>query len=148
MKNLSQIQVIQTALTKEKEKHLHELAIVVKNIDKKMTMINRMVVYQNEYVNSDNLKISKSIPSLIKNLYAFSGKMDDLIKKAEIEIVEMQKTKEAILTTIEQVDNKIKVMNIFEESAKKEAFLKAEKREQAMADDLVSIKHVGGESYE
>jgi len=148
MKNLNQIQVIQNALSKEKEKYFHELTNVLKNIEKKMMTISRMIVYQNEYANTDNLKLSKSIPSLTKNLYAFSGKIADLIQKAEIEIVNMKKTKETILQSIEQLENKKKLMNIFEEKAKKEIFLQAEKQEQAIADDLVSMKHAGGDSYE
>ncbi len=148
MKNLHQIQLIQTALTKEKEKYLHELEIVSKNIEKKMMTISRMVVYQNEYINIDNLKLSKSIPSLTKNLYAFSGKIADLIQQAEIEVVHMQKTKKTILRSIEQVDNKVKLMNVFEEKAKRELFLKMEIQEQTLADDLASIKYARGEEYE
>jgi len=148
MKDLNQIQLIQTALTKEKEKHLHELAIVVKNIEKKMLTISRMVVYQNEYVNADNLQLSKSIPSLTKNLYAFSEKITDLIQQAECEVLNMQKTKETILQSIEKVDNKIKLMNVFEEKAKREVFLKTERQEQTIADDLASLKYAKGEKYE
>jgi len=148
MKNIKQIRLIQNALTKEKEKHLIELSKLAQSIDKKISTISRMIVYQNEYTNTEHLRLSRSIPALTKNLYAFSEKMTDLIKQAEAEVLIMQKSKESILQSIEKIDNKMKLMDLFEDKAKMKALLSAEKQEQVMMDDLASIKHTRGEEYE
>ena len=148
MKNIKQIELIQKALAKEKDKHISDLAKLVKYIDNKIENIRRMTMYQNEYDHSENLQLTKSVPVLNKNLCVFSGKISEMIVQTEIELAGLERSKLSLLQLIEKVENKIRIMDIFEDRARLEAFMQADRQEQNMIDDLTSIKHTQGNEYE
>lgn len=148
MKDIKQIHTIHAALSKEKEKFMAELAKINQMIDNKLLNIQRMTIYQKEYGNTEYLKLSKVIPSLSKNLEAFSGKISDMIQQGEKDVDMLKNSRKTILQTIEKIDNKIRLMDLFADKARIETMLLSERREQVTMDDLASLKHVRGEEYE
>lgn len=144
MRDIRQIQLISKALIKEKEKNLHELAKINLSIEKKIATITKMEIYQKEYANSENLTLSRCVPALNKNLYLFSKTIADVIYQAEIEVINMKKIRASLLSSIEEIDNKINLMNVFDDRIKREAQTKADKLEQTGLDDLSSIRHIRG----
>ena len=97
MRDISQIQVITGALSKEKDKYLHELGRINASIEKKIATINKMQAYQNEYDNSENLQLSRTVPALNQNIYMFSKVVFDVICQAETEVVSLKKIKSKYL---------------------------------------------------
>ncbi len=144
MRDIRQIQLISSALKKDKDKYLHELSKINATIDKKRAIITKMQTYQNEYSNSENLQLSRSVPALNKNLHLFSKTIFDVIYQAEAEIVTIKKIRDALLKSIDAIDNKIKLMNVFNDRIKLELQEKEEKLEQAVLDDLSSTRHMRG----
>jgi flagellar biosynthesis chaperone FliJ len=144
MKDIKQVKLITKALEKEKEKYVFEFGIAITAIERKKVLINQMIVYLKEYAVDGKLDLSRSIPALHKNLVLFSQQIEDVISKTEVEMDKLSKSKEIIAKKIEKVDQKITLMNNFEEQIKKANFEKSEKLEQSTLDDLSSIKHLRG----
>ncbi|MEO8400366.1 MAG: hypothetical protein ABI597_01045 [Gammaproteobacteria bacterium] len=145
MNNSRQIALISTMLGKERECYLFELSKVISFMEKKIATIKKMISYQNDYYTSEHLQLSRSVPALNKNLNAFSRKMTDVIQQAEQELVQLQKNKDKILSSIEDVDNKIRLMNLFADRVKLQAMLQTERREQSEQDELTSRERLRGE---
>lgn len=145
MKNLGQIKVVNKVLENDRKNFLLELGQVNQMIQKKMANIQKIRSYRSEYTNKDHLQLTKSIPALNQNLEHFTQKISDLINKEELEIVKLQRSRQSLLKTIEQLDNKISMMKTFEDRAKSEIRMKKERIEQANLDDLASNKKTRGE---
>ncbi len=144
MRDISQIQVITGALSKEKDKYLHELGRINASIEKKIATINKMQAYQNEYDNSENLQLSRTVPALNQNIYMFSKVVFDVICQAETEVVSLKKIKDSLLETIKKIDNKIDLMNHFNDRLKFENKARSDKLEQSLLDDLVATERSRG----
>lgn len=142
MKNIHQVQLIKEALTKEKKKHSLELTKINNSIEKKSYSILRMVAYQKDYANSNNLQLTHSTPALSKNLSAFSKKINDVIKQAEVELNQMKNIRDSILHIVSELDKKIDLMEVFEQRSKVIELNRLEKTEQNMLDDIVSTNHL------
>jgi len=140
MKDIRQIKIIKTQLEKQRDHYLFEKIKLTDSIDKKYILIEKMLSYQSEYASSSGLSLSRSVPALVKNLYSFSNKISDVITQAENEIANMQKIKKSIMQSVNDLDNKIKLMSLFEEREMAEINRKEEQAEQVALDNITTIK--------
>lgn len=142
MRSLRQIKVINQALDKERERYLRELGMIVKTIEKKQSLIQRMADYRREYFADGNLMLTKAVPTLNKNLDLFDKKMEAIIQQTESEVLQFQKSKEAVMQKITTIDSKIQLMELFKIRIHQKTLVRADKQEQRMLDDLSTIKNV------
>ena len=133
---MRQIKLITNSLIKEKEKYLYELSKLNTTITNKISTIDKMKSYQNDYLNSYNLNLSKSIPGLNMNINLFVKKIDMVIDQAKFEVNTLQQIRESLLVTIDNINKKIDMMSIFESKQQVEMRVKEEKQEQIMLDDM------------
>lgn len=145
MKNLNQVQLIENALNKEREKLLMELSRINTYLNKKIESIKKVVAYQKEYAEGVHLNATRSIPMLHKNLDFFSNKMKDIIIVEEREIQKLKTIQQNKLKEIELIDNKVKLMSAFSESILSEMAVKLESAEQSGIDDLSATKQSRGD---
>lgn len=145
MKNARQIQLIHKTLTKEKDGFLFELGKLNKTINNKLASIQRMIAYEKEYLQGDNLKLSKTKPALSKNLQSFTKQINDVVKQAQYELDTMHKTQTFLHKQIEEIDKKIELMKVFNDRIKVNLVTKANKAEQTLLDDLAGILHLRGD---
>lgn len=145
MKNLKQVNLIQTALNKERDKLLMDLSQINIYMRKKIDSLNRVIAYQKEYSEGSHLNVTRMIPALHKNLDFFSGKIQNIIITEEKEIENLSEAQKSKLKQIEVVDQKIKLMSSFSESILAEMALKADNMEQLSIDDLSATKQSRGE---
>lgn len=138
MNDIIQIQVISNSLLKEKEKYMNELSKINININNKKMIIDRMQSYQNEYLAKCNLQNAKTIPILYSNINMFIRKIDNIITQTQAEILHLQKIKKGIFETIEKINKKIDLMNVFIDKNRRSQIKKAERLEQTMLDDITS----------
>ncbi len=146
MNNDRQILLINKALRSQRDSFLSELTKINRFIEKKLANIKKIMLYQNEYSSNDNLKLSKTIPALHKNFNLFNKKIDKVIEIEEIEIENLKKTQKTMLDKIEELNQKIKVMNQFKEKSDLQKRMESEKKEQKYLDELTSTKHIRGQS--
>lgn len=144
MKDLQQVRMIAKALEKEKEKYMNELFRLNTTIDKKSNLVEKMSSYLKDYYRDDNLKVTKSHPTLLVNFDNFAKQIQDVIARTKTEIKMLLKSQEILLGKIQNSDQKIKLMNVFEEKIIKENQLHASRAEQSAIDDLSSIKSSRG----
>lgn len=147
MDDLRQIKAINKAFHKQREKYMFELSKTNKLIQKKTMLIQKMTGYMNEYFNNTSLKMSRSMPSLFNNLNLFIKQIDKVIIDTEREKEILKKSKDSIIKMIVKSDQKIKLMDHFEDRVVKEQIYKQDKVEQLMIDDISSTKHLRG-NYE
>ncbi len=140
MKDLRQIQVIQQALIKQKEKILALIVRINDMINKKHDAIKKMLSYQNDYASNDRFNLTKSIPALNKNLDSFYKKLNQIILMEENEISALEKKREERFREIEKIDQKISLMTQFESNKKQEIAYEDERSNQKMMDDLTSTR--------
>lgn len=145
MKNLKQVQIIHTALSKEKDRLLSELSKMNLRVNKKMESVKRVLAYYREYSEGNHLSLSKSIPALHKNLDSFSNRMLDIVKIEEVEIANLVKHISSKLKEIEVVENKMKLMDHFSGTIISDNNVRLENIEQMTIDDLSSMKHTRGD---
>lgn len=138
MSDIKQIKTIAKKLNKEKEKYLSELMRLNLSITNKKNMVIKIQSYQHEYVNSNNLTLSKSIPALNKNIGLFVRKMEIIRSQAQLEIDSLVKIRDKMLETIGNIDRKIDLMNKFESKYLVELNKNLEKQEQTMIDDIAT----------
>lgn len=146
MNNDRQILLINKALRTQRDSCLSELSKINRFIEKKLANIKKIMLYQNEYSSNDNLKLSKTIPALHKNFNLFNKKIDKVIEIEEIEIEKLKKTQKSMLDKIEELNQKIKVMNQFKERSDLQKRMESEKKEQKFLDELTSTKQSRGQS--
>jgi len=145
MENKQQLQSIHAALKKEKERWIFELTKLISIIEKKQYLIEKMLAYQKDYDQKDKLEISRSNPMLLKNLDLFYTKMLDALFKAEYELEKLNESKNLLLGKINSIDQKMKVMEIFEERITENEKLANDRREQHISSDLTINKYSRGE---
>jgi hypothetical protein len=122
MKNIAQIKVINNALSKEREYLLNELAQVTTHLDGHLKTLNKFMNYLREY---------NELHQII------------LIEQKEIEKLQvLQKDK---LKKIQEIEQKIHVMDHFEDVAVTEKRVRQDKSEQSNLDELNSLKHSRGD---
>lgn len=145
MKDLKQIALITNALRAEKDKHLFDLGRTNGLIEKKKYLIDTMKKYLCDYTDASNFKLSNQTPMLIKNLTNFCEKIRVVIKQTEYELQQLTNSAGIIIKRIEKADQKIKLMNKFEEKIVQSNLLKIEKHEQNQLDDLSINRHIRGQ---
>ena len=145
MENIKNIQIIKKSFDQERKKYLYEITKVNNLIAKREATIRKISAYQNEYTNKDNLVLSRTIPTLSRNIDLFTGKIADIIEIEKIEIQKLERMKVSMVTKIGNIDHKIKLMNHFEERAKLEKAVQVEKSDQRELDDLASTAHLRGD---
>ncbi|MDR3476546.1 MAG: hypothetical protein P4M14_00765 [Gammaproteobacteria bacterium] len=144
MENLKNIQIIKKSYDLERKKFVFEMHKVNNLIARREATIQKITAYKKEYTHQDNLKLSKSIPALSKNIDMFTAKIDGIIDIEKVEIEKLMKIKSSIISKIASIDHKIKLMGHFEEKAKAAKALKIEKSEQTSLDDLSSTMRLRG----
>lgn len=144
MENIHQIKTIYTALQKEKERWTFELAKLTSMIEKKLYLIDKMLSYQQEYSEKDKLEISKSHPLLYKNLDMFHKKMLEALFNAETELEKLNSSKKLLLEKILTLDQKMKLMDVFETRVNENEKATAERLEQLISSDLTINKYSRG----
>jgi len=145
MKNIAQIKVINNALNKEREKFLFELARINLFIENKLNTLRKFMDYMRDYTEGESFNLSRSIPSLNRNLNSFSTKIQQIILMEEKEIERLLYLKGQKLKNIAEIEQKIKVMDHFEDVAITERHVRMENHEQSSMDELNSIKHTRGD---
>ena len=148
MNDIHQIELITNSLLKEKEKYLFELEKINTSIKNKLSMIDKMKSYQDDYLNNSNLMLSKSIPVLHKNINFFVKRINVVISQAESEISSLGKMKISILESVEKINRKIDLMDVFAKKSKSALKMQEEKREQNTLDDLSSTIKQRESEYE
>lgn len=148
MKSLRQIEIITKILDAERDKHLAEIGRLNDAITKKIANIQRIQSYQKEYSDSNNLRLSRTVPILSQNLESFTMKIADLIAKEYLEIDKFNQAKERVMKALNVIDGKISVMNNFANRIKNEMETQANKQEQAIIDDLSNNKKIWSEMNE
>lgn len=146
MKDLKQIKSVIMALEKDRERRLGEILRINAYIKKKMDMVTKMENYQKDYESGQQFDVTKSIPTLHKNLNAFINKIRTIIKAEEVEIEKLNQHKKVKLDELQKLDQKIQMIEHFKETAKQEKIMKSEVSEQLVLDDLSSIKHSRGDN--
>jgi flagellar biosynthesis chaperone FliJ len=145
VKNIAQIKVINDALTREKERFMGELARINIHLENKLNTLHRFMEYIKDYNENANYSMSRTIPALNRNLDSFSKKLQQLILVEEKEVEKLTALRAQKIKHIEEIEQKIKVMDHFETIAVTEKQSRMERSEQAGLDELNSIKHSRGE---
>lgn len=143
MQDLHQLQLIIKALEIERNKSLREVGAMNKNIAYKRSLSAKMTNYLAEYQNSNNLNLSRTIPSLNKNIYTFSKQIEAVIEKTAVELAQLMKMREVMMEKYAKINSKLDLMRIFEEKLMNEANKKVERLEQVTQDDLAALKYRG-----
>lgn len=141
MKNLHHIQIIRSALNKQKEKIELDIARINRMIKNKKMSIKKMLSYQNEYSDEKKFTLSKCVPLLNKNLDTFKRKLNNIIIAEEHEIDQLMKIRASKMEEAEKIHQKIQVMDGFKEKKEKELVYEAEKSEQVNQDEMSSEAH-------
>lgn len=144
MKDIGQIKMIGHALSQEKENFMRELGRINSNLDSKRATLQKFIGYMQDYSEGENFSASRSIPSLNKNLDSFAKRIREIIISEEKEIERLLKLKEQQISRIEELEQKIRAMSLFEERAVTDKRQTQEKTEQAGMDDLTSTRHSRG----
>lgn len=144
MKDIHQIKLLEKALKKEKEKYMIELAKLDIAIQKKKMLIEKMTLYLKEYHAENKFKITKQHPALFVNLENFSMDIEDVISKTIKEVDELNNTKKTIFDKMQKIEQKIKLMNVFEDKIKIEKAVHENRKEQATLDDYSAVKMTRG----
>ena len=136
MQSIQQVQLIHNALISERKRFLIELGKVNRFLNKRLSTIEKMISYQSEYSDNNNLKMSRSVPTLHQNLEMFSKKIAKLVSHEELEVKKLENIKESIIDKITNLDQKIKLMANFRDKALMNELLQNDKMEQVMLDEL------------
>ena len=144
MKNIKHVQLINQTLTYEKDKWLKELAIINDKINRKISNIERIRHYQDEYNDDKKLQISRIVPALHKNLTNFSQRIDEIIRDEEAKLEKLTRDRDMMEEKIELMRQKIKLMEKFAVTIETEQRIQLDKREQSSLDDLASNKFTRG----
>jgi flagellar biosynthesis chaperone FliJ len=142
MKDNKQISIIITALDKQRERYLSELARINLIIKNKEILIKKMHLYINEYQRNDQLNLSKSIPIFFNNFNMFIHKIENVIAQTHTEVNQHLLMRKNAIEQIKILENKIKIMSIFSQRIIEEKLLQMEKSEQLTLDDIVAVKHL------
>jgi hypothetical protein len=145
MENIHQIKTINTALQKEKERWVFELSKLTLMIERKKYLVDKMLIYQNEYNEKGKLEVSKANPMLHKNLDLFYKKMLEALFNAESELERLNSSKNSLLVKIQSIDQKIKLMDIFQERIVEHNKTAADRQEQLQVSDLTINKYSRGD---
>lgn len=143
MDNLRQISVVSQSFQEERKTFLIELVKVNGLIAKKKQTIERIFLYQKEYKDFNNYKLTRETPALYKNLHLFEKQIDNLIFNERNEIKRLEQIRGSIIEKIENLDQKIRLMKQFKDRTIKANLEKADKVEQFMIDDLSSVRGHG-----
>jgi flagellar biosynthesis chaperone FliJ len=141
MKNIRQIEMINKALSKEKEKFVYELSKINIYIARKIELLKKIIAYQKDYSEPNKFNITHSIPLLNKNLESFTNQIKQLINTEEKEINNLQQIRMDKLKELEKVEQKIKVMEQFERKINIEKMNQLENKEQRSIDEMAANKH-------
>ncbi|MHB1948804.1 MAG: flagellar FliJ family protein [Gammaproteobacteria bacterium] len=144
MKNEAQVKMIHKNLMSEKDGFLFELSKINKVINQKMATIQKMLSYQHEYLYGDHLKLSKTNPTLSKNLHLFTKQIDDVVKQAQMELDSIKSTQSYLLKKIADINKKIELMNVFHKRINDAKVDKEKRAEQSLLDDLSGTLHLRG----
>jgi flagellar biosynthesis chaperone FliJ len=136
MQSIQQVQMIHNALQSERKRFLAELGKVNRYLNKRLGTIEKILSYQHEYSDTNNLKMSRAVPTLHQNLELFSKKIAKLVQNEEFEVKKLENIKESIIDKITNLDQKIKLMANFRDKALMNELLTSDKWEQTMLDDL------------
>lgn len=146
MKNLHQIQAINQVFDAKKNKLMADYANIGAYIQKKAENIQKFRQYQQEYAAENFLVLSKSTPLLHKNLNSFLAKIETIISKEQHEIDMLELRKRALQEEIEKFDQKIEMMDKFEEKVQSDIEQRADKLDQSYMDDLAVNRKVRSDS--
>lgn len=146
MQDIRQVQLMSKVISKQREKQLAELARVNSHIHKKMELIHKMSGYLNDYSDENRLQISRSIPTLSKNLLSFSKKIEVVIIEETKEVDRLKEIRSILVKEIESIEKKLDLMATFEEKIKQELAKKLERLEQIALDEMTSNKHIRGDN--
>jgi flagellar biosynthesis chaperone FliJ len=136
MKNLQQIKAIGDVLDAKKSKLIADHANIIAYIKRKLDNIQKFREYQKEYTAENHLLLSKSTPLLHKNLNSFLDKIESIILKEQHEIDMLELRRRGLQDEIEKFDQKINVMDKFEEKIHFDMKQRNERNEQSFMDDL------------
>lgn len=140
MKNIRQIQTISGALHHERQRFMSEFIKTNLLIQKKLSIIAKIISYQDEYANGKSLQVSRVVPVLHKNLHEFSKNITKLIAAEEIEINKLSVISKALSERLRNIDRKIELMSLFENRAHKEKHDREETNDQRLADEISTHK--------
>jgi hypothetical protein len=145
MKDKQQINTIQQALSSQKELLVANVSNINMTINKKLVVLKKFIEYQKEYTEAEQFRISRSIPTLVRNLEVFTGKIAHLIRLEEKEVEDLVKKRYAKLEEILKIEQKLKLMQHFLTVIQSEQDYELSKMEQRVIDDMASIKYSRGD---
>lgn len=142
MKNTSQYQSIIDNLGLKKNAILSEITRVSMNINKRQESLTRIKSYQNEYVGTDKLPITKSIPTLSRNLDSFTNKLQEIVLLEENEIAKLEYLRDTKLNELSKIEEKINLLNKLIDHINKKHQYKLSMLEQLMLDEFAVLKNM------
>lgn len=141
MKDIKQVKTVKKGLKKQKESFLRELTLINEAIDKKSLLIMKMQTYLAEYETSQTLEKTRLIPALHNNYISFTQQIQGVVFQTEKEIDQIKLKRIPVITELDIIEQKIKLMEKFEEKIEIENSRTIEKNNQNLIDELsVNIK--------
>lgn len=145
MSKQQQLNAILMALNKQKDSMLLDLGKVESLIKLRMASIKKIINYQSEYNHKERYQLSRSIPSLSKNMSSFADKIKALILNEQQEVERLIITKNIKLNEITIINKKIDYFTELLKNSQHKAHLALEKNDQVTLDDLSALKHTWGD---
>jgi flagellar biosynthesis chaperone FliJ len=141
MKNKKQLAIIQRFYESEKNRLAVELSTLNKQIEKKNEMLSRMQSYFNDYQSDTRYVISSTIPSIGDNRQRFMAKIYEAIVKTEAELNILKKPQKALITKINDLTNKAKVITGFVNKINQQLAVAEDNRETNEIESIAGANH-------
>lgn len=146
MEQINQYQNIIDAFKLKKDTLLSDITRVNTLINKRVESLGRIKSYQNEYVVGEKLALSKSIPSLTRNLNSFTSKLQEIVHLEEIEIGKLESLRESKLVELGKIDEKISLLEKLTNDLNQKFQYQLNALEQNMLDEFVLLKQMSKET--
>lgn len=139
----SQLKAIILALEDRKSKEQQEITRITATIKKKEEVISRIHAYRAEYDSSHKIRLSHTIPALLKNMNAFTLRIDEAIikERQSVEMFERDRQRHASYLMIN--DQKLKAMQNQLEKIIHAKLIKHENNSQQTEEELITCRMLG-----
>lgn len=146
MEQINQYQNIIEAFKLKKDNLLADITRVNTLINKRVESLGRIKSYQNEYVVGEKLALSKSVPTLTRNLNSFTNKLQEIVLLEEIEIGKLESLRESKLIELGKIEEKILLLEKLTNDLNQKYQYQLNTLEQNMLDEFVLLKQMSKES--
>lgn len=142
MKQLNQYKVIIDNMSMRKNVILTDITRINTHISKRVESLGRIKSYQNEYVGNDKLPVTKSVPTLTRNLNSFTNKLQEIVILEEIEINKLEVLRASKLNELGKIEEKINLLEKLIAKLNKAHQYKLDTLEQLMLDEFALLNNM------